>query len=87
MQLADCFDKPGDAREVTIGQQTLDADGAPPLRHNNAGHSGQSEELGAVSPLVAGRSGLSGLAHRCIISCQPRQQGEWVEGREVYCSR
>ncbi len=56
IQIVDYFDKPGDTREVMIGHQTLDTDGSPPLCHNNTVHSGQSEELGSVSPLVTGNA-------------------------------
>ena len=31
MQFVYCFDESGDARKVSLGQQTLDADGAGPL--------------------------------------------------------
>jgi hypothetical protein len=87
IQFEDCIDNPGDTRQVTIGQETPDTDGTPPLCLNNVVHSGQPEELREVFPLFVGSSGLAGLTHHCIISCQPRQQGEWVEGREVHYSR
>ena len=83
MQLAYCLDKTGDARKVSLGQQTLDTDGTAPLCHNNTVHNGQSEDLDSTVRLSVTRTGLACLTHRCIKPGPSRQWGDRVEGLEV----
>ena len=83
MQFEYCFDKVGDARKVSLGQQTLDTDGTAPLCHNNTVHNGQSEDLDSTVRLSVTRTGLACLTHRCIKPGPSRQWGDRVEGLEV----
>ena len=83
IQLAYWFGKSGDARKVSLGQQTFDTDGTAPLCHNNSVHNGQSEDRNATVSLPDTRSGLACLTHRCIMPGLPHQEGDRVDGLEV----